>query len=204
MAYTINTGAFAQVRIQGKLFDQAVMNTYYYKFIGTPLVDGAGFMSSFLAGMDAPGKLYATYRSAVSADVIDLQLIGQWVYPFRYRAVRVLPGIRTGNRDSAMTPNVAAVMTLYSDEATRHGVGNKHLPGVPVVDADHGVLLDDYKTAVAAHGNQASLPIADGAGHDMRPYIFNRATPAASFEAVTYGVNDYVRTERRRTVGLGI
>lgn len=202
VAYTINNGAIMAVAFQGTLYGQQIMTTFHYRYEGPVIASGQTFLQTFI-GVNAQMQAnQGLWRACISADCVSLEAAGQWIWPLRYRAYRVPMAGPTGDMGSANASNTASVITLIADEATRHGVGNKHLPGLAGGNQDQGFLTNpqivantDFSTAMAT-----SVPLLGGV---MQPVIYNRANPAASLDVVGAEVNQTVRVMRRRTVGLG-
>jgi hypothetical protein len=204
VAYIIHNGAFASITFRGVMHGQVVQNTFHYQYGGADLADGRLYLADFMTNMQPATKLYNRYFLSLSSDVGEIKMIGQWIHPIRYRPVVVVPAVQTGSRDVCPTSNVACVMSLTADVATRRGVGNKHLPGVATTDMDGGFILGDLIDKLSDLGNAAILVINTGGGSSMTPVIYGRLAPDTSAQVTGFLVNDKVRVERRRTVGLGI
>lgn len=202
MAYAIETGFVLQLTFVGDLFGQQVMTTFHYRYVGAIQADGAAYAYTVAASTAGLGKLYDDWKSAVSVDVQNVVVWSQWIYPVRYRKVIYVPAAQTGALTAAATANVAGVITGYADEANRRGVSNKHLPGVPVAEMAVGELSLAYKGNLGDLGDEMTRNIVIGADA-LRPVIYHRAAPPDSYVITGYGVNPYVRVERRRTLRLG-
>lgn len=201
--YTILNNSIASITFRGKLFDQRVMTTHHYYYSGVTQADGRGWLLARLNAMLAAGKLYALWRGALSQSVINMEVVGQWIQNQRYRPIVVSPVVTVGSRGDANAPNAAMVVTLTSDLAGRHGVGNKHLPGVPYAEVTAGVLSAGQLAANGNYAFEATQQYDDGAGNVLTPCIYNRASPNLSRVITGYIVNDSIRTERRRTLRVG-
>jgi hypothetical protein len=202
MAYTIANGSHLSVTFRGQMYLQEVMNTFHYRYDGPVIPDGLVFLNNLIgvnAQMQALSNLHA---DCLSEDVIGRQFIAQWIAPLRFRSIfRAMPSA-VGNAGPAMTPNIASVVTLVADRGNRHGIGNKHLPGVAVDRGVNGILTAPQLAAMSAFGIAAatSIPILGGV---LQPVIYNRKAPETSLDATGQIINDLVRVQRRRTVGLG-
>lgn len=215
MAYPVSDGAVMQLSIVGNLCGQQVINTFHYVYDGPTITDGAAALASANTALLAGGKLIDEWFNTVSSDVTGIITAWQWISPLRYR-MRTFSNFTTDGQEAACDiPNVAAALTLQSVEATRRGQGTKHIPGIPTGVIVDGVLDPAYVTQLADLGAAAVLPFISGAGV-CTPVVYGRASnsyvkcgvtipakPESVLVAETYKINPYVRTMRRRTVGLG-
>lgn len=202
MAYVINAGAHVLITFRGTLFNQLVMNTFHYRLTGTVIADGAAALNTLLTASIALDNMYNAWLNAIGDEVLNCVREGQWIDPFRYRKQTFAPAAQQGTAGTTSTPNTACVLTLASDEATRHGIGNKHLPGLPDSAMVGGTLGATQLGLMDALGTLAKATITQGA-NTFVPVIYNRANPPASFDVKQQFSNPFVRVQRRRTVGLG-
>jgi hypothetical protein len=203
MAYEINNGAILQVLLRGNLFGQECMNTLHYRYSGPVAASGQALLET-IALSPAFTAMEATWNACISQDVSNMNTALQWIYPLRYRAftVPMIPAI--GDAGVTGTANTAASIAFFADNATRHGVANKHIFGVPTNVMINGELSDAYvNTKLSIFAESYKTPLFIAAGQGLDPIIYNRQTPANSLAIVSYRVNTLVRTQRRRTVGVG-
>lgn len=203
MSYTISNGAVLQTLFRGTLYGQDVMNTFHYVYDGPVIPSGLLALiniSSVNATMQAN---MALWRDCVSADVIDMRIVVQWIFPLRFRAFTTPMVPNIGNGGASLTANTASVVTLVADQASRHGIGNKHLPGLPTGSLDNGFLTNGQVVSNQDFGTAMASSILGFMGGALHPVIYNRAAPASSLLVVGAEVNPTVRVQRRRTVGLG-
>lgn len=203
MAYTVSNNDIISIIIRGKLFEQRVMTTFHYQYAGPLVLDGATWLDGVLLSLAAPAQLYFEYRKIVSADVVQMEVIGQKIYTNRFRSRKFIPVNQEGLLEATLTANVAQVVTLTADPADRHAIGNKHIPGVPTIRMTGGALTAGQTAALGTWGIAAISIIDDGAGGELRPIIFNRRNPGGSYRVTGFLVNPDVRTERRRTLRVG-
>lgn len=203
MAYIINPDSIALFTIKGKLFGQEVMTTHHYRYSGAVIADGADFLVNTLGANPQWGLLYAAWIGAISRDVQEVTMLGQWIYPTRFRPVKVTDAITQGALGGTTTGNIAQVVSLLSTLAGRTGVANKHLPGLPNTGQIEGSLTAGQRVLLNTYGDAARTPLSTAGGSFMFPVVYHRAAPGASRVVELYTVNPYVRTQRRRTVGLG-
>lgn len=202
MAYTINNGAIMSVIFRGTMYGQDVMNTFHYRYDGPVIASGLTFLTN-LIGVNAQMQAnMALWQDCISEDVVDNRVIGQWIYPLRYRPWVIPMANATGNSGPAGTANLASVISLIADRATRHGIGNKHIPGLAINSQTLGFLTAGQLANNGSFGTAmaTSVPILGGV---MQPVIYNRLAPPDSLEVVGSEQNPTVRVQRRRTVGLG-
>lgn len=202
MAYTINTGSVVLVTFRGTLFGQDVMNTFHYRWDGPVLASGLTALIALIGTNPQMQANMALWQNCISEDVVDCRVIGQWIFPLRYRQYNTVMAAPTGSGSPCGTANVASVITLVADRASRHGVGNKHLPGLPLSSQEQGFLTNGQKVANTDFANAMAATVVM-LGGIFQPVIYNRVNPAASMEVIGAEENLTVRVQRRRTVGLG-
>lgn len=202
MAYVINSGAVMQVTLRASMYGQDVMNTLHYRYDGPVIASGLTYLTTFIGVNAQMQALQGLWRAQMSGDVVSCIVIGQWITPLRYRAFNTAQAAATGTLGVGATANVASCLTLVADRASRHGVGNKHLFGLPIDAMDLGALTPGQKALVDTLGVAMVSPIPHTGGV-MQPIIFNRALPGDSMEVIGHITNPLVRVQRRRTVGVG-
>lgn len=102
--------------------------------------------------------------------------------------------------------NSAASWSRYSEDGTRHGRGSQHPPaGVMSLLTTASTWTGGFKTQMEAVATQwiQAFPGPAG-GPSMQPILWNKANPTRLQRLIGIICNPYVRTMRRRTVGLGI
>lgn len=202
MAYVVSSGAHVLMTFRGTQDAQLVMNTWHYRLTGPIIADGAAALVNLVDVNVAAGNMFAAWKAVLSESVVDCVMEAQWIDPFRYRKVRQSGASTQGLAGHANACNQASVLTLASDEATRHGIGNKHLPGLPDDAQIDSLLGAGHLANMTNLGVLAKATITQGANTYV-PVIYNRQSPAASFDVKVAFNNPYVRVQRRRTVGLG-
>jgi len=133
-------------------------------------------------------------------------VVYQWIHPLRYGRQEIVNVNATGGvAFPALPPNEGFSITKRGLQAGRRFIGSTHVYGLPVRDQTLGQLnafeLDER--ANLADKIQTTITLAGG-GPIFTPVIFSKSAPTTSPEIVGTVVQQTTRTERRRTVGLGI
>lgn len=190
--------------------NQRIMLTHTYEIvnaIGAP--DEQTVADDLLQRLTSAGLdiMETSYLNCMPQDY-QLQLVtAQKIYPVRYRS-RFLTFAKNGNiANNALTGNNAAVISFHTDLAGRSQVSNKHVG--PLATAvgwfDNGVLTAGYKAVLGALANAMRTTVTAAGVYSAEPAIYHRAAVVPKSDYITgHIVQDTVRTQRRRTVGLGI
>lgn len=206
MAYPLNLGDIVSFTIEGRSFGQQVMSVFHFEAVGgVTAPDGAAALSGALAFLNDPNELVVKWTECVGTDVNSLTTRIQKIAPTRFRYIAQAPTSVVGQGGTAaVAGNLSAAITKRAEEATRHGLGTLHMPGVPsgfITDgAINGLGIDAYG-ALAAEMTQ-EVPTGVG-GMILTPVIFNRTAPLASARVVSASPQFTLRTMHRRTVGVG-
>jgi hypothetical protein len=103
-------------------------------------------------------------------------------------------------------PNSAGTIDRYTENGTRAGRGNLHPPvGTRAAIQGDGTWdppIPALLTTIAVKWTTAFDSFFNA--HDMLPVLWNKTNPLVINRMLGYKVNKYIRTMRRRTVGLGI
>lgn len=155
----------------------------------------------------AAGFPLALYLPLLGADVVVKTVRAQRVYAPRSGFVEVIAEEAGTAESDAVTGNVAAAVTRKTDGAGRSQLSISHIGPIPISGYDNGVLTAPFKASLEAWAVEwlTEQAIAGGSGMELLPVVFhaNDVVPSAD-PLINYIVNPYVRTMRRRTVGLGI
>lgn len=202
MAYTINNGAIMQVNFIGLMYGQRVMNTMHYRYEGPIVASGLTYLTTLLGVNPQMQALQTAWRNCMSEDVKECNVLGQWIYPQRYRVYHVPMAGGFGGQGVGSTANVGSCISMVADTASRHGIGNKHIPGLSTDSADLGYLTPAAKLRNQGLADNMVTTIVH-AGGALNPVIYNRADPTASLPIIGSIVHETIRVQRRRTVGVG-
>jgi len=112
------------------------------------------------------------------------------------------PGLRPTDAEAS---NLSAVVTKHGEFGTRSDVGSYHMPGLASGDFADGELTPAQKTLMGNIGARliTTLVVA-GDGTQALPCLMKKNTPSVTRTIVAFGVQETVRTMRRRTLRLGI
>lgn len=217
--YAISGNAVCQVTLFGTLFGQTVMNVFHYRLdlAGGTVAAGGAFLQDFNDALNAGGGFYETYVNSLPAQVLNIRADLQWIDPDRFIKRTFVVNPTGGFTHIPTTANLAAVIELRANIASRRSVGTKHLPGLGGTGVANGLVTAALMAQIEEFGDQAILDVTVGL-RTMRPIIFGRARPAytkpdgtvmpalpKSYKEVSgYVTHDTARVMRRRTVGLGI
>lgn len=206
----LNEGDVINVRIQGTLFDQQIITTFYY-LITTPSVTldvvtacdswagkwKAGTVSPFLAFLNCCSPEY-------NADWVYVQKISPTRYVPGGNNVN-LPGTNANNTDS---PNQAAVITRAGMLSGRAFVGSIHIPGLSAGNFTNGKVTGPYLTLMSTVGSRMLNDFTDTTeGTVGRPVLYHYrkvplapVPPTALYRTIP---QQTIRVMRRRTIGVG-
>lgn len=144
-----------------------------------------------------------------TADLTDIKVRLQFVYPTRYAAKVAFSNPSVGDREVSvikLPPNLAAALTLRSFVAGSDAHGTKHILVMDQNDVADGVVQEDLRDLMQEFGDRMVTPLEATVGPGtakFNPVILHRAAPAASQFAELAQVQTTARVMRRRTVGLG-
>lgn len=218
MAYPINANDVCLVTIRGVLLDQVVMTTLAYRHAPGSVVitNGAAFLDDMFANLDQAGDVLEDLVGALPGNMGEILVDLQWVYPIRYRKKTYTPTINLGQGSDTTISNIAAVITVAGEQASRRTIANKHIP-ISQLDVEAGQLTAGYAAVLEAYKTQILADLLPVAGHPMEPIIWGPpkaaytkcgkdypALPALRTDIVTAVIQDTSRVMRRRTLRLGV
>lgn len=202
MAYPTLIDDIVEIRIQGYLNTQRVINTFHYK-LTEGSIDGRVYLLAMLADFEM--SVYTPWRNAISQDVNGLELVAQVVRSFRYRSVVVIPANQAGAvATPAEVSGAAAVVSRFGDLAVRNNQGRIFIPGIAKADT-----LDSQLTAAWLMANAAALDVAMvsgivvGGGSPSIPVIWSYRDYNNDVPITTALVDPIIRYQRRREIGKG-
>lgn len=216
----IAVGWVLAATVRGAMNGQTTLTTWNY--LVTEIAAG-GVPSNILAitnfntEWQQPGDMQDDYTNAMPANWVMDAMEFQWIAPSRYRKITFPNGNPGGgNPGDAHTSNLAVVITLNGEKATRRSISNKHLPGIAQDDYLDGILGNPTLASmtVLAAQTQADI-VADNVTY--KPIIYGRfiapfvkcgvnkpGQPELKTLVTGATVRNTVRVMRRRTVGVGI
>lgn len=208
---TVASGAIIAVSWAGKQNGQTVQtgNHYLVTITSGPDVEVASLMrdlDSFLQGF---GEADDTLADCYTPDVTQIQRRQQVIYPLRYVPFVYESHAPTGTNVLAtytLPQNVSAALTVRSFTAGRHNRGTKHIGGVGDNFTLNGYVTVDGGVKYNLWGVELESQIVltvDASNITLDPVIYNRAAPADSAGIFNHSLQNTIRVERRRTVGLG-
>jgi len=206
----IAIGNLFLVTLRGVVFDQRIMNTFFYRcsaVSGNIPIDEA--QSAFLATTqwaDLVDSFHACCPDQYTADNTWLQTI----HPGRYVKYQS-PQTGSGTAGDCHTANLAAVITRQGNEADRHNNGSLHIvaPDADVLKVTGGALTQTYLDLLQLLADEMLTNVSILVGVNTATFEPSLAykQPSGVFAMRTlfqaYPQNT-ARVMRRRTVGLGI
>lgn len=217
--YAVAANSVCQVTMKGTLFNQAVMNTFYYRLdpSGGTITNGGAFLADFNDTLSVPDNFYDAYMACLPALVENVFADLQWIDPDRFIKREFVVGPVGTFTHVPTTANLAAVLELRANIADRRSIGSKHLPGLGGAALVAGNVSAGLISQIDNFGGICTTEQPVGA-RSMRPIVFGRARPSytdkhgkvhpaipKSYREVSgYIVQRTARVMRRRTVGLGI
>lgn len=211
-AYQLAIGDIVQLRTRGTLYGQIVRSVSCYRVTVAPAVPGPQELTDAITQFIKPGSWFAGWIAAAAPDLHIDTVYAQRVAPVRQaQAVTAVDITGTGGGTS-VPPNTAISFTKYTDTATRRkdklnigGIGYLHLPGMGIDQLNGGFwkigLLLSMKTNIA---DKLNVQLMTPLGTIMVPTLWHRkAVGLSSTDVINGVVQSTVRTQRRRTVGVG-
>lgn len=164
----------------------------------------ADWFKDTLAGAPTANKLRAFLPTGATLNRVRVQRI----FPTRSVFVAGTMGVPGGGGAGPSTVNLCATFSLHTAVAGRSQLAKYHPGPMPDSFWDNGVLLAPGLGALDALGIAAAAPTSAPSGANsiaLQPVVFHRNTFTAPrwTDVVGYRLNSVVRTERRRTIGLG-
>jgi len=207
--YAILGGDFFEASIRYKLDGQTCINTYHYQYDGSApvITDGYTAVEDWLLLMntDAAG-LFKTHRKGLTKSVKYVEMRMQRIYAVRTIYQKFDMTGSEGQIIGDAGPSVlSAAISRRVLSATRGAQGRVMLSGMPTVAFVDGLLTPTAKTDLTAHANFLKASWMFGVtANALKPVVFHRASPTASFDVFSVQIEDSARAMRRRTVGRGI
>jgi len=206
MAIPLSVGDVVEVTFEGRLAGQQVMVLSHYRVREGEHADFADwFTNTFSAFLQAPAGLYAEFVDNISTDVTNIRIYGQIIHPQRRRYIQVVPTEPAGLIISpALPPNDAAAIVKQGELARRDNIGVMHVPGIPVINVEAGLLTPGYQADLQEMADAMSVVYNPGGAEPiLDPVLFRRDDPSSGAVIVSAYVGETSRVIRRRTVGLG-
>jgi hypothetical protein len=200
--YPVLNDDIAEVRWEGLLDGQVVMNTFHYQ-VDTGTVDGQLEMETIAASFEA--LVWNVIAAAISMSVTNVRIIAQLVHSFRYRKVIYVPmNVNGAVAPPAEVSGASVVVARFGDLALPTNQGRIYIPGIAKADT-----LDSQVTAAWGAANFGPLitameaDLVGQAGASWRPVLWTYATPTLSVDVTTANVDSVIRYQRRREIGKG-
>lgn len=204
MAYTVAIGAIVEVRFVANLFGQLMMNVRHYRFKDGPDTDGRNLAEAIVDKLNNTGELDPLMAACQTENVTSRSIEAQWIYPTRYRLIfddgNPVDGVAA---DPCVPQNISATISLYAEQANKHGQGRMRVYGCPAAmwaagewDAAQITLLDALGAKMIEE-----LEVGD---QTLEPIIYNRVTPTNSLRITAFRTQNTARTQRSRTIGHGV
>jgi len=203
MAWVLQGQSIVEVAIRGTLFGQRTLSLFHYRYnTNVNAANGFPIIDLLATILNDAGGLVENYAACCSQNLTIDFLSIQKVHPApRIRRYNFDPSAPTGTNIAAcLSPNHACAITRQADEATRHGTGTLHMPAVPVTFMEDGLITG---AADAAYTTLAEEMLVHQDGGLWVPVLYNRVAPADSLNITRTTVQNTLRVQRRRTVGLG-
>lgn len=203
MPYVVPVGGIIEVTVEGRANNQVTLSVLHYRLIAAAGVpDGDAAAQALLNELNNPLDLIGAYAACCSNHFELVAISAQWIHPTRFHRNDQNSLIPNGQRAGDMLPpNVSAAITKLADEATRHGRGTLHMPGVPAPEVLDGLVQANQLIRYDTLGVQIKKVRQAGT---MVPILFNRLAPTQSVVITATRSEETSRVNRRRTVGVGI
>lgn len=176
--------------------------------VGGALIDELNLIANWfkdtLAGAPVSNKLRAFLPTFAQMDRVRVQRI----YPTRTVYVAGVINQAGGGGAGPSTVNLCATFALHTLLAGKNQVAKYHPGPMPNGFWADGALTANGVNALTALATAAAAPTTAPSGMNgiqLVPTVYHRNTFAAPRwnDAVGFRVNTVVRTERRRTIGVG-
>lgn len=203
MAYPLASGAIIEATAQGRQAGQATLTVRHYRLgPGSTTTDGQAAITAFLD--EWVTAIRDPLLAATGSDWTLESVVGQAIYPQRYRRITrpVVGGV--GSLDPGQAPGIAAVIQLYTQAAGTSGSGLVHLPGIPSGAYEDGLMAGFYRLLMDEIGEAMADSITTTGGLSWEPIIYRRSAPTQSQRITGATTMPQLRTMRRRVVGRGI
>jgi hypothetical protein len=205
MAYPVPLSSILELVANMTVNGQQCMSVFHYKYnTGSSIPDGRAAAVDFLNKIRVAGALKDAYVGCISDQIVDITWRAQWITPNRFRHVFLAVAPDAGTAAANPLPvQVSAAITKQAQNATRHGSGTLHMPGVPTSFVVDSLITLVGHTAYLALCDKVILPITLTGGQILDPVLFNRVTPNNSETIIQAFAQNTSRVNRRRTVGVG-
>jgi len=205
MPEALAVGQIMRLTYSGTLLGQQILNLQDYRVEVVPgggfVTDGYTFIQNWIGGAN---KHVDKFCAAVPN---NYKLVETWVQCIS--PIRVVKSAVTRNQDGDRTitdaSNIQQSIEKHGEKATRYSVGGMRLPvGTNADDIAIGFLTAGQFAALAAFAAQSLEQIGNGTTEmTFRPIIYNPSFIPNFQYMVTCTAKNTVRTQHRRTVGLG-
>lgn len=198
-----------EVTMFSKYQDQYVLNVFHYIYSG-PGVAAADYTAQLNAvATDFYSKRWLNVLTGIKRGVVEdfvLERIRvQKIYPTREYYIDKLVNNPGDLIEAGVPVNSALTMSYPTDRAIRGATGSKRFTGLPLSGLDGG----DWSGATLTQWNIIGTGLADYiSGVDLLdvyfPTVWSPKRPADRATILSVYARSEVRTQHRRTKGLGI
>jgi hypothetical protein len=206
-----SVGSILEITVEWTAFAQKALNVLHYKVETESSTTGV--VSETIEAANAflsPGALGETLLDAIPTNVTMANVYAQFIRGTGAQrfARQVVDGLGAGVfTGTALTLNVAATFTKRTTFSGRWAVGSLHLPGVPSIAMDNGVISDaGYENELDDIKVQMLEPLegAIGGGVYVPVILHPVGEHGGSTELFAVDWQPEVRTMRTRTIGKGV
>lgn len=198
------------IQFEGRHDDQQILNnfTYLVTDVSIPGPDTFTVNGALINALGGAGSLLDKYLECCSVDLVDVRVNIQQIDFLRYskRTYFTVDFEQGRIAGPCMPSNVAGAITVRGELASRHGIGTKHMPAVPIDAIVNGKIIEDQQELYGTFATQIleKFEFVDiGGTVDLTPVIYNRSNLAESQPIASFVVQDTSRTMRRRGLRLG-
>jgi hypothetical protein len=188
--------------------NQLCLNTYHYRYTGTPVSDAEPDLVALNVKFTAlGGSVGRALQESINSDAVLIRLAYQKIWPIRQQAFVInADGAGLAVGDGPHPTNTAAVISRYTAIAGRGRTGSLHVPATLQSNlTDAGLWSAGYIATLQALATQLPLPIAAlTSATNWIPGLFQLGDPSTFNVLTTTVVRNTPRVMRRRTIGVGI
>lgn len=202
-SYAVEPDAVVQITTRGMLNGQLILNTFHYRN-DVAVADGSNDLISLLEEFN--GDVQSNLADATSSDMDFLGTMAQFIWPIRYVAEIDSNNVTTpGQVVSDPVPNtVAVVIRRRSFLANKSARGRIYVAGIPNTFQTASQVNGVGQPVLALLANKLDNVQTTTAGTKYRPVIFDRQQPENSEEVSSTALDEILRSQRRREIGVGV
>jgi hypothetical protein len=202
-------GDILQFNIVGDLHEQTTITTFHYQvsaFDNTAIYDLGGalpvFSDEVWAGLAGGGM-----ADCCSHELSGVLVVGQNIYPTRYRAFPYQPAATSGTVATACnSTGVSVVVKRVGREAKKSNQGRVYIPGIPDASCLAGELAPAARAPFGTFSTELLTVLEVQPPPDyvhLQPVLFNASDPTHPVAIVGSTVTTTLRYQRRRELRVG-